>query len=118
MPNLNTSILRSVPVRLPPLATQRKIAAVLSAYDDLIENNTRRVRVLEDMARALYREWFVEYRFPGHEQVQWVEDEQGRRPEGWENSLGNWLPSTLAASRKAKHPLKFCMLTFPQLVQV
>ncbi|MDP9764468.1 restriction endonuclease subunit S [Deinococcus enclensis] len=67
-----------------PLPTQRKIAAILSAYDDLIENNTRRVRVLEQMARALYREWFVEYRYPGHEQAQWVEDEAGRRPQGWE----------------------------------
>lgn len=71
-------------VRLPPLSTQRKIALILSAYDDLIENNARRVRVLEDMARALYREWFVEYRFPGHEQAEFVEDEQGRRPAGWE----------------------------------
>ena len=84
MPNLNTSILRSVPVKFPPLPTQRKIAAILSAYDDLIENNTRRVRVLEQMARALYREWFVEYRFPGHEQAEFVEDEQGRRPKEWE----------------------------------
>ena len=72
---------------LPPLATQRKIASILSAYDDLIENNTRRVRVLEDMARALYREWFVEYRFPGHEQAEFVEDEQGRRPKEWA-----WVP--------------------------
>ncbi|KEF34848.1 hypothetical protein RDMS_04850 [Deinococcus sp. RL] len=68
---------------VPPLPTQRKIAAILSAYDDLIENNTRRVRVLEEMARALYREWFVEFRFPGHEQAEFVEDEQGRRPKGW-----------------------------------
>lgn len=68
---------------LPPLPTQRKIAAILSAYDDLIENNTRRVQVLEQMARALYREWFVEYRFPGHEQAEFVEDEGGRRPKGW-----------------------------------
>ncbi|MDR6219842.1 restriction endonuclease subunit S [Deinococcus soli (ex Cha et al. 2016)] len=74
-------------IKLPPLATQRKIASILSAYDDLIENNARRVRVLEEMARALYREWFVEYRFPGHEQAEFVEAEQGRRPVGWE-----WLP--------------------------
>ncbi|GGR75258.1 hypothetical protein GCM10008959_40470 [Deinococcus seoulensis] len=80
---------------MPPLPTQRKIAAVLSAYDDLIENNTRRVRVLEDMARALYREWFVEYRFPGHEQAEFVEDEQGRRPKEWANvplaHFGNFI---------------------------
>ncbi|CAM3712234.1 Type I restriction modification DNA specificity domain-containing protein [Deinococcus frigens] len=80
---IKQSELRKVDVPLPPLPTQRKIAAILSAYDDLIENNTRRVRVLEDMARALYREWFVEYRYPGHELVVFVEDEQGRRPKGW-----------------------------------
>ncbi|MFD2610369.1 restriction endonuclease subunit S [Deinococcus taklimakanensis] len=87
VPGLNRNALHLLKVKVPPLPTQRKIAAVLSAYDDLIENNTRRVRVLEDMARALYREWFVEYRFPGHEQAEFVEDEQGRRPAGWE-----WVP--------------------------
>ncbi|MCY1702750.1 restriction endonuclease subunit S [Deinococcus sp. SL84] len=84
VPHINLATLREYRLPLPPLPTQRKIAAILSAYDDLIENNTRRVRVLEQMARALYREWFVEYRYPGHEQAQWVEDEAGRRPQGWE----------------------------------
>ena len=66
------------------LTTQRKIAAVLSAYDDLIENNTRRIKILEDMAQTLYREWFVHYRFPGHENVPMVESELGLIPQGWE----------------------------------
>jgi len=56
-------------VSIPPLPVQRKIAAVLSAYDDLIENNTRRIALLEKMAEEIYREWFVRLRFPGHEQV-------------------------------------------------
>ena len=68
----------------PPLPIQRKIAAVLSAYDDLIENNTRRIKILEEMASAIYREWFVEFRFPGHEQVEMVESELGLIPQGWE----------------------------------
>ena len=68
----------------PPLPTQRKIAAVLSAYDDLIENNTRRIKILEEMASAIYREWFVEFRFPGHEGVEMVESELGLIPQGWE----------------------------------
>ena len=68
----------------PPLPTQRKIAAVLSAYDDLIENNTRRIKILEEMASAIYREWFVEFRFPGHEQGEMVESELGLIPQGWE----------------------------------
>lgn len=64
--------------------TQRKIAAILGAYDDLIENNTRRIRILEEMAQALYREWFVKFRFPGHESVLMVESELGLVPEGWD----------------------------------
>ena len=54
-------------IRVPDLYTQRSIASILSAYDDLIENNTRRIEILEEMARSLYREWFVNFRFPGHE---------------------------------------------------
>ena len=67
MPNLNTGILRSVPVRFPPLLVQQRIAGILSAYDELIENSQRRIRILESMARTLYREWFVHFRFPGHD---------------------------------------------------
>ncbi|NCO60348.1 hypothetical protein GW871_07880 [bacterium] len=73
LPNLNTSILRSLPIRFPLLPTQQKIAAVLSAYDDLIENNLRRIKILEDMAQDLYREWFVKYRSPGHERARFVD---------------------------------------------
>ena len=72
-----------VKVSLPPPPIQRKIAAILSAYDRLIENNTRRIEILEDMARSIYREWFVNFRFPGHEQVQMVDSELGPIPEGW-----------------------------------
>jgi len=75
------------------LPNQRKIAAILSAYDDLIENNTRRIQILEEMAQAIYREWFVHFRFPGHENVPMVESgtELGEIPEGWEvNLLGDF----------------------------
>ena len=71
-------------VPLPDLATQRRIASILSAYDDLIENNTRRIAILEEMAQRIYEEWFVRFRFPGHEGVQMVESELGQVPEGWE----------------------------------
>ena len=81
---IKQSELRQVEIPLPPLPTQRKIAAVLSAYDDLIENNTRRIEILEEMARAIYREWFVEFRFPGHDGVKMVESELGLIPQGWE----------------------------------
>ena len=84
MPNLNTGILRSVPVRFPPLPIQHRIAGILSAYDDLIENSQRRIKILEAMARGLYREWFVQFRFPGHEHHPRVPSPLGDIPQGWE----------------------------------
>ena len=63
----DSAILRNFEVSIPPLPVQRRIAGILSAYDELIENSQRRIRILEAMARALYREWFVHFRFPGHE---------------------------------------------------
>jgi type I restriction enzyme S subunit len=85
-PILIKSSFEKVSLEIPSLPTQRKIAALLSAYDDLIENNTRRIKILEEMAQALYREWFVHFRFPGHEGVRLVESELGLVPEGWEVS--------------------------------
>jgi type I restriction enzyme S subunit len=84
MPNLNTAILRSVPVTFPPLSSQSKIAVILSAYDNLIENNLRRIKILEEMAKNLYREWFVKFRFPGHQKARFIDSPLGRIPEGWE----------------------------------
>lgn len=75
--------LMAAPVMLPNMSEQRRIASILSAYDDLIENNTRRIAILEEMARRIYEEWFVHFRFPGHEQVKMVESELGLIPEGW-----------------------------------
>jgi len=69
---------------LPPIDAQRRIAAVLSAFDELIEINERRIELLEDLARSLYREWFVHFRFPGHEDVELVDSALGPIPEGWE----------------------------------
>jgi type I restriction enzyme S subunit len=71
------------PVVLPPLPVQKRIAATLSAYDDLIDSNTRRIKILEEMARAIYREWFVHFRFPGHKKVRLVHSPLGPIPEGW-----------------------------------
>ena len=83
--HLNMRDIRNLELpKLPPLPTQRKIAAILSAYDDLIENNTRRIKILEEMAQALYSEWFVKFMFPGHEKVKMVKSELGMVPEGWE----------------------------------
>ncbi len=78
-----TSI-KDLEIPAPSLPTQRKIAAILGAYDDLIENNTQHIKILEEMTQALYHEWFVKFRFPGHEKMRMVESELGMVPERWE----------------------------------
>ena len=83
--HLNMKDVRSLPVAsLPPLPIQRRIAGILSAYDDLIENSQRRIQILEEMARRLYSERFVHVRFPGHEGCRFVKSLLGEIPEGWE----------------------------------
>ena len=81
---IQTDRLLSLPISVPPLPIQRRIASILSAYDELIENNQRRIKILETMARALYREWFVHFRFPGYESVPRVASPLGEIPQGWE----------------------------------
>jgi type I restriction enzyme S subunit len=83
-PNMSGGQIEGVEINVPDLPTQRKIAGVLSAYDDLIENNLRRIKILEEMAQSLYREWFVHFRFPGHESAKFVDSALGQIPEGWE----------------------------------
>jgi len=86
-PFIGLSTLRQYTVKYhSDLTTQSKVVSILSAYDDLIENNTRRIEILEEMARRLYEEWFVHFRFPGHEEVSFKESELGEIPEGWECS--------------------------------
>ena len=77
--NLNALTIKKFKIALPTLPTQQKIASILSAYDRLIENNTRRIRLLEQMAENLYKEWFVRFRFPEHEKVEMVNG----LPKGW-----------------------------------
>ena len=83
MASLNQNVIGRIPINLPDPATQAEIASILSAYDDLIENNRRRIQLLEQAARLLYREWFVHLRFPGHEHVTITDGV----PEGWEKKL-------------------------------
>lgn len=82
MLNLNTTILSSVPLVLPPIKVQNTIADILSAYDDLIENNQTQIKLLEEAAQRLYKEWFVDLRFPGYENTKIVDGV----PEGWEKN--------------------------------
>lgn len=83
-PNISPTLIKQQEIPLPSLPVQRRIAGILSAYDELIENSQRRIQILETMARALYREWFVHFRFPGHENHPRVASPLGEIPEGWE----------------------------------
>ncbi len=84
VPGLNREVALRQVIHLPPYFAQLKIATILSAYDDLIENNLRRIKILEEMAQLIYKEWFVHFRFPGHENVKMVDSPLGEIPEGWE----------------------------------
>ncbi len=93
--------LKDQKIELPPLRSQRRIASILSPYDDLIENNRRRIQLLERAARLIYKEWFIHLRFPGHEDVKIIDGV----PEGWEKkkiaevckTIGGGTPSTKVA---------------------
>jgi len=82
--NLSVDKLLSFDFLTPPLPVQQRIAGILSAYDELIENSQRRIKILEAMARGLYREWFVHFRFPGHENHPRVASALGDIPQGWQ----------------------------------
>jgi type I restriction enzyme S subunit len=83
-PIINKTAFSKIEVRVPALTVQKRIAGILSAYDELIENSQRRIRVLEAMARNLYREWFVHFRYPGHENIPLFPSPLGEIPKGWE----------------------------------
>jgi type I restriction enzyme S subunit len=100
----------------PDRRRQESIASILSAYDDLIENNTKRIKILEEMARSLYRELFVNFRFPGHEKTKFINSKLGKIPEGWSCATIQELASTVdygytaSASRESVGP-KFLRIT-------
>jgi type I restriction enzyme S subunit len=100
MMNLSAGIVTELPLKYPTLVVQRCIADILSAYDDLIENNRRRMALLEDAARQLYREWFVRLRFPGHEHTRITNGV----PERWEaTTLGDRVTLNYGKALKAEN---------------
>ena len=97
MLNLNTSILSAVPVELPKLEIQNRIVSALSAYDNLIENNQKQIKLLEEAAQRLYKEWFLNFCFPGHEDLETVDGvpdgwRSGRADEFFEITIGKTPP--------------------------
>lgn len=92
--------LKSHRISLPPLQTQKSISKILSAYDDLIENNQKQIKLLEEAAQRLYKEWFIDLRFPGHESTP-IHD---GIPEGWEKkSLGQIADVVMGQSPKSEY---------------
>lgn len=101
-PKLSQANLLAIEVKLPSYIEQEAISNILDAFDKLIENNRRRVAILEEIARAIYREWFVKFRYPGHEDVPIVGSALGPIPEGWAvTNLGNALQLRYGKALKA-----------------
>lgn len=105
VPGLNRNQLHTVPVRVPDRSVQDRIASVVESIDNLIENNRRRVEVLEEMARAIYREWFVRFRYPGYEDVPLVDSPLGPIPDGWEVRRLNEVASLVRGRSYRKYEL-------------
>jgi type I restriction enzyme S subunit len=99
-PIINKSAFSDIEINVPTLPIQRRIAGILSAYDDLIENSQRRIKILEEMARRLYREWFVYFRFPGHEGCRLVQSPLGEIPVGWEVKLVEEIVKRIPVGKK------------------
>ena len=117
VPHINLGILKAFAITLPEVEYQLRIADILSAYDDLIENNRRRMALLEGAARQLYREWFVRLRFPGHEHTRITNGV----PEGWEKScVGDFYDTASGGTPSRKNPEYFTlypgMLHDPSLI--
>jgi len=97
-----------IKIAAPPLPVQQRIAGILSAYDELIENSQRRIKILEAMARSLYREWFVHFRFPGHERHARVDSFLGEIPQGWEvATFGELYNTSSGGTPSRKRPEYF-----------
>jgi len=102
IPSLTTKTLNVIKIKVPPLSTQKKIADILSAYDDLIENNLKRIQLLEEQAQLIYEEWFVRMKFPGYETAK-INEETGL-PEGWEKvKLIEIADITMGQSPQSSH---------------
>lgn len=99
MPSLNTGLLSGIEMVLPPIEIQKQIAGILSVYDDLIENNQKQIKLLEEAGQRLYKEWFVDLRFPGHENTKIVDGV----PEGWnEKTLSQVADVIMGQSPKSE----------------
>jgi type I restriction enzyme S subunit len=100
--HFNVTVAKEMIIPLPPRKVQDRIATILSAYDDLIETNLRRIKILEEMAQTLYREWFVKFCFPGHQKVKMMDSGLGLIPEGWEAATLDDVLATIESGSRPK----------------
>jgi type I restriction enzyme S subunit len=108
VPHISGDQIRGFMFHLPPITIQQRIVAVLSVCDDLIENNLRRIKILEDMAQSIYREWFIHFRFPGHEKVKMADSPLGKIPRGWDlRRLDSFGPVVLGKTPSKAKPEYF-----------
>ncbi len=114
VPHINLSILRTFEIEIPPLSDQHRIASILGAHDDLIEVNRRRIAILEEMARRLFEEWFVHFRFPGYENHKMIETPDGPIPEGWSTSRLGDLVNLLSRGIAPKYSVDGLSLVINQ----
>lgn len=113
---INKTEFSNLEIEIHSIKDQEKIAAILSAYDDLIENNNHRIKILEKIAQTIYLDWFVKYRFPGYENVNMIKSELGIIPEGWEiKKLGDVLKIHRGKSYKSSELVKTGGLPFVNL---
>lgn len=97
--HVNLPVIRKMPILLPEMSVQMKLAGILSAYDNLIENNQKQIKLLEEAAQRLYREWFVDLRFPGYEETEIVDGV----PAGWSNQcLSDFADVVMGQSPKSE----------------
>ena len=116
VPSMTFDKYYSLDIHLPSIDTQQRIATILSRYDSLIENYQKQIKLLEEFAQRLYKEWFVDLRFPGHENVQIVDDV----PEGWEKKkifeLGKVITGkTPSTANKANYGGNIPFITIPDM---
>ena len=115
-PNANAQMISSFEINLPPLSTQHRIATILSRYDSLIENYQKQIKLLEEAAQRLYKEWFIDLRFPGHENTKIVDG----LPEGWERKkvgeIGTVITGkTPSTSNKENYGGSIPFITIPDM---
>lgn len=115
-PNANAQMISSFEINLPPLATQHRIATILSRYDSLIENYQKQIKLLEEAAQRLYKEWFIDLHFPGHENINIIDGV----PEGWERKkvgeIGTVITGkTPSTSNKENYGGSIPFITIPDM---